>query len=144
MLHLRLSRRSALVPLACALIGACAAPTAPAADAEVELMPAAASFTRPPDGAAAVAFTVANRGEATVRLTSRCGDRITPAVERREGDRWAAYAGGVCLAIYDASPVALAAGAVRAETVAVRDAGEYRLVVGTDRGPITSAAFRVQ
>jgi hypothetical protein len=137
--HARPSRLAVLLGVV-----ACGAPTGPAAGLDaIEVLPSASSFVRRPAGGAAVAFRVVNRGPTTVRLTSRCGDRVTPAVERREGGGWVAYAGGACPAIYDASPLPLAPGAERADTVGVGDAGEYRLVLGTEQAPVTSPAFRV-
>jgi hypothetical protein len=122
-------------------VAACGTPTGPVAG--VEVLPSASSFVRRPTGGAAVAFRVVNRGPTAVRLTSRCGDRVTPAVERREGARWVTYAGGVCPAIHDASPLPLAAGAERVDSVGVADPGDYRLVLGTERASVTSPVFRV-
>ena len=105
---------------------------------------AAPSFALPTAGAATVAFAVANRGATAVRVTSRCGDRLLPAIERRAGERWATYAGGICPAVLDASPLSLGPGAERVDTVSIADPGQYRLVLGTERAPVTSEAFRVR
>lgn len=140
MSHLPLPRLLVLAALACP--AACATPTGP--DIGVALRLAAPSFALPGDGAATVAFTVANRSATAVRVTSRCGDRLVPAIERRMGERWGTYAGGICPAVFDASPLPLGPGAERVDTVAIAEPGEYRLVLGTARAPVTSEAFRVR
>lgn len=139
-----MSRLSVLcaVATAAAFGVACSSPTQPGA--AVEVRPGGTSFARAAGGAASVPYTVANAGAASVLLTSRCGDHLLPAVEQRTGAGWVAYAGGACLAIYPMSPVPLAAGATRDDAVSVGEAGEYRLVLGTDRGQVTSAAFTVR
>lgn len=131
--------RRACVPLA--LAGACMSPTVPGRD--VELLPAASEFVLRPDGVAVVHFSVRNAGAAQV-LVTRCGDRINPAIERRESGGWANYAYDACQANLDMSPVPLAPGEVRSGTVSLGQAGDYRLVLGTDGGPVISVTFAVR
>lgn len=127
---------------AAALGVACASPTQPGA--AVEVRPSGTSFARAANGGASVPYTVANAGPASVLLTSRCGDHLSPVVEQRTSAGWVPYAGGACLTVYPMSPVPLAAGATRDDVVSVGAAGEYRLVLGTDRGEVASAAFTVR
>jgi hypothetical protein len=110
----------------------------------IDIHPAATSFARSPDGWAEVPFRVTNIGGTSVLLTSRCGDHLTPAIERRTVSGWELYAGGFCQAIYSASPVPLAAGARRDDVTSVADPGEYRLVLGTEHGWVASVAFAVR
>jgi len=42
------------------------------------------------------------------------------------------------------SPVPLAPGEVRSGTVSIAEAGDYRLVLGTDGDPVVSAGFTVR
>ena len=134
---------SRLPALCAAALGvACSSPTPPGG--AVEVRPGGTAFVRATGGAATVPYTVANAGTASALLTSRCGDHLLPAVEQRTSAGWVQYAGGACLAVYPMSPVPLAAGATRGDAVRVGDAGEYRLVLGTDRGQVTSAAFAVR
>lgn len=121
--------------------GACASPTTPTA---IRVRLAAAVFTRADGGVAAVEFTVTNAAADAVLLTSICGARLVPAVERREGGRWAQFSGGFCQTDQDMSPKPLAAGASRREVVGLREAGDYRLVLGAERGPVASDAFAVR
>lgn len=123
---------------------ACSAPTSPT-DA-IEVRPSGTLFTRTGQGQVAdVPYTVVNTGARPALVTSRCGERLQLAVEQRQGTAWVEYASGACLAIYPMSPVSLAAGGgTRASTAGIRDAGTYRLIVATDRGPVTSVAFTVR
>lgn len=137
---MRLAATPRLVP-ALLLVVACASPTQPE---PIRVRPAAAAYVRGAGGEAAVGYSVSNAGSSEVLLTSTCGARLAPTVERREGGGWVQYAGGVCLAVEDMSPKPLAAGATRDETVSVREAGTYRLALGTDRGLVRSGEFSVR
>ena len=112
----------------------------------VEVRPAALTFTRNAQNLAEVPYQVVNGSDAAILLTTRCGDRLSPAVQRRDGDEWVQRSGGGCFAIYPMSPVPLAAGARRDEREVMSSAppGQYRLVLGTERGPVASAPFTVQ
>lgn len=90
-----------------------------------------------------VAYAVRNVGAVPVLLTSRCNDAVAPTVERREFGRWH-HGGRLCLAIYDMSPVALGPGETRQEVFPIQEAGEYRLIVETEYGPVVSPAFVVR
>lgn len=124
------------------LVAACSSSTSPAGAVSVRV--ADASFTRTPGVGATVAYTVANAGTATIRLTNSCGDDPTPSIERRRSGGWSEYAGGRCVTIYQMGAVTLAPGAVRQSSVTLVDPGEYRLVLATDRGQVASAAFTVR
>jgi hypothetical protein len=110
----------------------------------VSVSPAAAAFSRAPDGAAVVSYTVVNPGAEPVRLTGSCGDDPAPTVERLTSGSWHQYAGGTCLAIYPVGAVVLAPTASRQASVSLAEPGEYRLVLATDRGQVTSVAFTVR
>jgi hypothetical protein len=122
-------------------LAACTSATTPTA---VVIHFPARSFARPPRGSAVVPFTVTNVGMNSVLLTSRCGDHLSPAIERRGASGWQQYSGGYCLAINPMSAVPLAAGASRDDGVIVVESGDYRLVLGTDRGSVVSGAFAIQ
>ena len=69
------------------------------------------------------------------------------ADQRRKRDAdpgWIGYAGGMCLGIYDMSPDPLPAGAARQGTVNITEPGTYRVVIGTDRGPVRSGAITIE
>jgi hypothetical protein len=121
---------------------ACADPAGPAAG--VHIRPTAREYALTPRGTAEISYAVLNSGGTAVLLTSRCGDRLSPAVQRKDTDEWQQYSGGMCITSLDMSPVPLDAGARRDEVVLVGMAGEYRLVIGTDRGPAVSPAFIVR
>lgn len=123
---------------------ACSSPTATESAVGVEVRIAASSAARDASGTATLAFTVVNGGTQTVLLDDICGARLLPAIERRTGGAWASYATGACQTIHDMSPKPLALGATRADAVAVSEPGTYRLVISTDRGQISSAAFSVE
>ena len=111
---------------------------------QTELRLAALAFTRLAQHGADVRFTVVNLGASTVRITTRCGDQLTPVVERRSGNEWQQYSGGFCITIYPMSPVPLSAGAQRDGVVVLAEPGKYRLILGTESGPVVSATFSIQ
>ena len=78
---------------------------------------------------APVRFAALNTGDATVYLQA-CGGRVLMIVQRRQGDSWQDYSGAACLAIYSMSPLALAPGAERSDSLALGDPGQYRLRLG--------------
>jgi hypothetical protein len=120
---------------------ACGNPTEPRHAIDVRLAAREYTLTGP---SVQVSYSVQNLSNVTVDLTSRCGDRLVPAVERRQADRWEQSSGGICLAVFDASPVPLPAGERRDEVTFASDVGEYRLVIATDRGPAVSETFVVR
>ena len=128
--------------LAALLLAACSSATEPVGG--IEIRPAALTFTRTMGGSAQVPYTVVNAGETSVLVTSRCGDHLTPVIERRIGGEWTGHSGGFCQTINPMSPVPLVPGARRDEIAFVDQAGQYRLVLGTERGPVVSATFTVQ
>jgi hypothetical protein len=144
----RLSRGSTLIPAF--VIAACTSATSPAADrliasaAEIEVRPMSVSFARSPQGIAEVRYTVNNGSGNSVLLTSRCGGRLAPVIERRVAGEWEQYAGGFCQSIYPTSPVPLAAGARREDVRVIADRGVYRLVVSTNRGSVASEPIAIQ
>ena len=112
----------------------------------VEVRPAALTFTRNAQNLVEVPYSVVNGRTASVLLTTRCGDRLSPAVQRREGGEWVQHSGGGCFAIFPMSPVPLAAGARRdeLEVISSPPPGQYRLLLGTELGPVLSTTFTVQ
>jgi hypothetical protein len=140
------------------LAAACSSPTVPEAGPEdrtrtptvaqtgIEVRPAASSFSRTPQGSVDVPYVVVNAGSTTVRITTRCGDRLLPTVERLVDRGWSQHSGGACIATLVATPAPLAVGARRDETVVISaaPAGEYRLVIGTEHGPVASGTFAVR
>ena len=140
---LRIRRVSHLILAAGILSGfACSDPTRPITQAELQL--AAPVFARVAQGGAAVRYTVENRGATTVNITTRCGDHLSPAIEQRSGNGWRQYAGGACITIHPMSPVPLLANTQRDGVVEIAEAGQYRLILGTDRGPLTSSVFFIE
>jgi hypothetical protein len=137
-------RHFLVVVCSAAVTGApgCANLTGPRAD--IEVRPASYEFTIPQQGSARVDYSVRNTGRTAVALTSRCGDRLSPAVERRESGSWQQYLGGMCITSLEMSPVQLLAGGSRDERVLLGSAGTYRLVIGTEHGQVVSPAFVVR
>ena len=131
------------------VLAACTSATSPTADrvvasaAAVEVRPASLTFVRSPQGIAEVRYTVSNGSANPVLLTSRCGDRLAPVIERQVAGEWEQYAGGFCQAIYLSSPVPLPAGARREEVSVIADPGVYRLVIHTDGGSVVSEPFTI-
>ncbi|WP_309669018.1 hypothetical protein [Gemmatimonas sp.] len=121
---------------------ACNDPTHPIA--HTELLLAAPAFARAEQGGAEVRYTVANRSATTVHITTRCGDQLSPAIEQRSGNGWRTYSGGTCVTINAMTPVPLLANTQRDGVVEIVEAGEYRLILGTDRGSLTSSAFTIE
>ena len=83
---------------------------------------------------ATVPFTLANRSDQAV-LMPRCGDALTAAVERWNGNEWIAYLSGICPAIYPMAPATLAKGSDRASAVSVSEPARFRLVVALVEPP---------
>lgn len=140
---LPIPRVSHLVLAAGILSGfACSDPTRPIAQAELQL--ASPAFARVAQGGAEVRYTVANRGKTTVNITTRCGEQLSPAIEQRSGNGWRRYAVGACITINPMSPVPLLANTQRDGAVEIAEAGQYRLTLGTDSGPLTSSVFTIE
>jgi hypothetical protein len=137
--HRRLAIASATTLV---LVAACSNPAAPSAGAQIGLSARAIPLT--PAGTADISYFVRNPGDAPVLLTTRCGERLLPSIERKSPGGWQQYAGGACLGIYDASPVPLGPGERRDDAAQLREAGEFRLVIGTDRGRVVSQSFTVR
>ena len=91
-----------------------------------------------------VIYSVRNTGQSVVLVTSRCGDGLSPSIQRRQDGEWQHYRGGACIAALDMSPVPLSPGESRTDSVLVDTRGEYRLVVGTERGQAISPVFVVR
>lgn len=87
------------------------------------------------EGTAAIPFTVTNASTETTFYLAACNDILTTLVDRREGRMWVNYSSGICLANLSMVPVVLGPGELLRSTLAVRDAGTYRLslVISTDR-----------
>jgi len=136
-------RFSSIARAACVVfIVGCNDPAQPFAQGEIRL--AALTFARIAPSGADVRYTVANPSATSVRITTRCGDALMPAIEQLSGNRWRQYSSGGCLAIYDMSPVDLDPGAQREGVVHIRESGQYRLVLGTDGGSLVSSAFTIE
>src|SRR5260370_27280037 len=114
--YIRLASMATLVA-GLSAAGSCASPTSPVAT--IEIRASALSFTRSAQGSVEVPFTVTNVGGASVLLTGRCGDHLSPAIERRTAAGWQSDAAGFCLAINATGPVALPAGARRSDVVSL-------------------------
>ena len=120
----------------------CADPAAPYSGVEVSL--AAPDYALELEEVAAVIYSVRNTGPSVVLVTSRCGDGLSPSIQRRQDGEWQQYRGGACVAALDMSPVPLSPGASRTDSVLVDARGEYRLVVGTEQGQAISPVFVVR
>ena len=121
---------------------ACATPTQPATP--VALAVEGSVF----DHGAPIPFAIVNSGGHSA-FVGACGPNVTTLVERRGGNTWEPYAGGVCLAIYMFEPLRLAPGTTIAATVQIPDPGTYRLKlqVGADPTrlhPVISSSFKVR
>jgi hypothetical protein len=110
----------------------------------VEVSLAAPEYALELEEATAVIYSVRNTGRSVVLVTSRCGGGLSPSLQRRQGGEWEQYRGGACVAALDMSPVPLSPGSSRTEAVLVDARGEYRLIIGTERGPAISPAFVVR
>ena len=138
------SRRfSSIARAACILfIVGCGDPAQPVAQGEIHL--SALTFARIVPSGADVRYTVTNPGTASVRITTRCGDELMPAIEQKSGNTWRQYSGGACIAIHEMSPISLEPGAQREGVVHIAEPGQYRLVLGTDGGSLMSSAFTIE
>ena len=96
----------------------------------------------PAVGSATIAFSVRNIGTETVYV-ARCGGSLAAAFERRESGGWVNAGGGMCLTIYDMSPLALERGEVRRDTLAIQKPGRYRLRIGVSGGSAEQIAWKV-
>ncbi|HEX8359494.1 MAG TPA: hypothetical protein VF613_05280 [Longimicrobium sp.] len=95
---------------------------------EVWVLPDVDSVRRDPGtGTAQVGLRVVNERPYTVYVAA-CGDHPSVAVERRVGDGWENAGAGICPAVYSMVPIAVAGQSARQFTVAVREAGRYRVV----------------
>jgi hypothetical protein len=94
---------------------------------------------------ATVPFTLANRSDQAV-LVPRCGDALTVAVERWNGNEWIAYLSGICPAIYPMAPATLEKGSDRASVVSVSEPARFRLVVALVDPPqrVVSRSFVIR
>lgn len=128
--------------IAALFAAACSSSTAP--EAGIEIRPSAPAFTRTTPGSDQIPYSVLNTGAKPVLITTRCGDRLTPSVQRREGGQWLRYSGDVCITMLPMGPVPIAAGARREDVAFVAEAGQYRLVLGTEHGPVVSSTFTVR
>lgn len=104
----------------------------------------------PVTGEAVVPLRVANDRPSTVYVLT-CGPRPSVTMERRVGDSWENAGAAVCPAIYAADPIEVEAGSSVDFTVAVRQAGVYRVLasvsVSADRSgfhSIASNEFQVE
>ena len=138
------SRRfSSIARAACILfIVGCGDPAQPVAQGEIHL--SALTFARIVPSGGDVRYTVTNPGTASVRITTRCGDELMPAIERKSGNTWRQYSGGACIAIHEMSPISLEPGAQREGVVHIGEPGQYRLVLGTDGGSLLSSTFTIE
>lgn len=119
-------------------------------EANLDISTAQTMYTVPSEGAVEVSFTVTNRG-GTSAAVSRCGERVTAALDREEGGAWVQYSGDFCQAIYRMSPLPLAPGETLESVRMVGEPGRYRLRIGVRSSPaaeeqwmLTSDPFTVE
>ncbi|HEU0053478.1 MAG TPA: hypothetical protein VFQ39_09890, partial [Longimicrobium sp.] len=79
-------------------------------------------------GAVSVDFAVTNGTVEKIHV-SRCGERITVAVLRREAGEWKEHDGTACIAVLPMVPLTLDPSATAAGAFEVREPGEYRFQV---------------
>jgi hypothetical protein len=131
------------------VLAACQTTTAPGfSDLVLRVDPASIALNRG-GGEVVVPFTVRNRGGETV-LLARCGDDLLFELQRSEQAGWVGVRAAICLAVYDMSPLPLAAGETvqggyRIDPVP----GRYRLVLGVrdwagDSLPLISDPFTIE
>lgn len=104
----------------------------------------------PATGDAAVALRVLNDHPHTVYVLA-CGDRPSVAIERRVGNGWENAGAAICPAIYPAVPLEVEGRSSRPFTVAIREAGVYRVVAsvsvssaGGEFREVSSNGFQVE
>ena len=85
------------------------------------------AFERAPDGSGAVVPFVAVNTSRSPAYLSRCGDRVTAAVDRWEDGRWVEYSGDGCIAILPMAPLALQPRARYEGQRSIGEPGRYRL-----------------
>lgn len=125
--------------------------TADSALETIEVRTDAGSYSRAAANVSAtVSFVIENRGSRAVAV-QRCGERVMAALDRRSQDGWVQYSGDACPATQSMVPLELASGARAGGSIAVQQAGTYRLRLGVDRGggaqvmwTVTSNEFVVQ
>ena len=95
-----------------------------------------------------VSFTITNVGARTEDVPA-CGGQVSPRFQERSGTRWAEVGGGLCVAVFSAIPISLAADATVSGTAGLCcvGPGTYRLVVsyapdGSPRAVSESFAVR--
>jgi hypothetical protein len=92
------------------------------------------AFAHSDTGSVLVSFTVTNSGSETAYL-SRCGDNIRVGAERRQGGAWESYMSGICLGIFDMSPMPIEPGETREGGIRIPGPGVFRLRLGSYDDP---------
>ena len=73
-----------------------------------------------------VPYNTWNRGNATAFIPA-CGVRPIVNIERYVGGQWQSYAGIYCMTVMMETPIELRAGASRTDSVAIGEAGRFRI-----------------
>lgn len=73
-----------------------------------------------------VPYNTWNRGSATAFIPA-CGAHPTVTIERYTGGKWESYAGTFCIDVMIETPIELRAGASRTDSVAIGEAGHFRI-----------------
>jgi len=109
------------------LLFACNSSTVPSGRVQVPID--RASFQAP----AQVHFSVRNETAQTI-FVSRCGERVSLAIERHRMGAWENAGAAICPANLLMAPAELRSGEALSDSVRVADPGEYRLVVNYGSG----------
>jgi hypothetical protein len=137
------ARRAAILGALALLAFGCADGTLPLTG--VAVTPTAPSFSV--DGWAV--YRVSNVSHETIRL-ARCGDHVQAGLDRRVNDEWQNEMAAVCILSFYTPPLELGPGQSVVDSVPVRTAGVYRVVVGYGQGnldvlrTVRSGGFRVE
>jgi hypothetical protein len=91
-----------------------------------------------------VTFTITNIGGRDLYL-ARCGARIITVVDQGASERggltWRPYSSGGCTGLETQAPLLIRPGEAESGSVAMNQAGIYRLAVGVTADPATAFAW---
>ena len=87
-----------------------------------------------------VPYNTWNRGSATAFIPA-CGAHPTVTIERYAGGKWESYAGTFCIDVMIETPIELRAGASRTDSVAIGEAGHFRIRLPYGESASTGSRF---